>query len=575
MKKNIAEQIIRDCNEIEEEMRLASKSKRTILEDMELILMALQDCQFSLEFLETSNEYTRQICKMYNLTHEEAIFFTLLIEENDSTGVNLDCLARLLSCKKVRILRYTNVIEQLCRKRLLRQIESRKGQVAYKVLNDVIKAVRKNQVYTPKNIKDLTITHFFYILDEIFTDNEDSDCTKESLQFDLNELVSENPKLDFVKQLKALKLKAEELIVFLFFCHSFINSDDESICIRDICDLIERSEHLRIKNSFQKQKSILFDKKLIELKADDRFGRKDCYQLTEKAKKEFLQEVCSVQKIEKDKKLIDFNSIKAKEMFYNDKEQKQIDTLSNLLQVDEFAKIEEKLSNSSLRTGFACIFYGSPGTGKTETVLQLAKKSGRDIFEVNISEMKSMWFGQSEKIVQELFDQYREMIKQSEIAPILLFNEADAIFSKRKNIDNQNGVAQTENAIQNIILQEMEKLQGILIATTNLAQNLDKAFERRFLYKIRFEQPSAQAKEFIWKSMLKDNPAIVMTDEEYIELASKYNFSGGQIENIARKCQVEHILNEGIISMESINLFCEDELLMQENTLNSIGFKKQ
>ncbi len=574
MKKNIAEQIIRNCNEIEEEMRLASKSKRTILEDMELILMTLQDSQLSLEFLATSTEYTGQICKMYGLTHEEAIFFTLLIEENDSTGIDLDCLAQLLSCKKVRILRYTNVIEQLCRKRLLRQIESSKGQVAYKIINDVIKAVRKNQVYTPKSIKDLTITHFFYILDEIFTDNEDSNWTKESLQFELNELVSENPKLDFVKQLKALKLKAEELIIFLFFCHSLVNSDDEEINIQNVCNLLNRNLHSKIKYSFQKQNHPLFEKNLIELKNDSFFGRRDYYQLTQKAKKELLHEVYCLQEIEKDKKLIDFNSIKAKEMFYNPKEQIQINTLSNLLQVDEFAKIEEKLSNSSLRTGFACIFYGSPGTGKTETVLQLAKKSGRDIFEVNISEMKSMWFGQSEKIVQELFDQYREMIKQSEIAPILLFNEADAIFSKRKNIDNQNGIAQTENAIQNIILQEMEKLQGILIATTNLAQNLDKAFERRFLYKIKFEQPSAQAKEFIWKSMLKDNPAIVMTDEEYTELASKYNFSGGQIENIARKCQVEHILNEGIINMETIMLLCDDELLEQENTLSPIGFRR-
>ena len=66
------------------------------------------------------------------------------------------------------------------------------------------------------------------------------------------------------------------------------------------------------------------------------------------------------------------------------------------------------------------------------------------------------------------------------VKPILLFNEADAVFSKRKDVNNGN-VAQTENAIQNIILEEMENLDGILIATTNLADNLDGAFERRFV----------------------------------------------------------------------------------------------
>ena len=79
------------------------------------------------------------------------------------------------------------------------------------------------------------------------------------------------------------------------------------------------------------------------------------------------------------------------------------------------------------------------------------------------------------------------MVKRSDVAPILLFNEADAIFGVRKN-GAENAVDKMENTIQNIILQEMEDLNGILIATTNLATNLDSAFERRFLYKIEFEK---------------------------------------------------------------------------------------
>ena len=188
-----------------------------------------------------------------------------------------------------------------------------------------------------------------------------------------------------------------------------------------------------------------------------------------------------------------------------------------------------------MRKGFACLFHGAPGTGKTETVYQIARATGRDIMMVDIAESKSMWYGESEKRIKKIFDNYRGHLKISEIAPILLFNEADAIIGKRKEVGTGT-IDQTENTIQNILLQEMESLEGIMIATTNLAQNLDKAFERRFLYKIEFEKPAIEAKAKIWNTMLPS-----LSEEERVELATNYDFSGGQIENIVRKYTVDSI----------------------------------
>lgn len=91
-----------------------------------------------------------------------------------------------------------------------------------------------------------------------------------------------------------------------------------------------------------------------------------------------------------------------------------------------------------------------------------------------------MWVGESEKNIKGIFDDYKQKVKQSVKAPILLFNEADAIIGKRQ-VGAERAVEKMENSIQNIILQEIEQLDGILIATTNLAENMDKAFERRFL----------------------------------------------------------------------------------------------
>jgi SpoVK/Ycf46/Vps4 family AAA+-type ATPase len=219
-----------------------------------------------------------------------------------------------------------------------------------------------------------------------------------------------------------------------------------------------------------------------------------------------------------------------------------------------------------MRKGFAALFYGAPGTGKTETVYQIARKTGRDIMMVDISDTKSCWFGASEKKIKEVFDKYRAFVKKCETAPILLFNEADAVIGKRKDSTSGN-VAQTENAIQNIILQEMENLEGIMIATTNLTQNLDKAFERRFLYKIEFNKPGVEAKEKIWQTMLP-----VLSENERLELAKNYNFSGGQIENIIRKYTVDSILNSAAPSFQTIQSYCQTEFLYKEDGCKRIGF---
>ena len=133
--------------------------------------------------------------------------------------------------------------------------------------------------------------------------------------------------------------------------------------------------------------------------------------------------------------------------------------------------------------------------------------------------------------------------------------------------DAQSAVNKMENSIQNIILQEMENLDGILIATTNLAQNMDKAFERRFLYKIKFEKPTLEARTHIWHEMI---PSLSESDTK--TLAEKYDFSGGQIENIARHNTINGILyGDNGNSLETLMSYCDNERLETKVT-RKIGF---
>lgn len=219
-----------------------------------------------------------------------------------------------------------------------------------------------------------------------------------------------------------------------------------------------------------------------------------------------------------------------------------------------------------MRPGFCALFYGSSGTGKTESAYQIARMTGRDIFLVDVSQLKSKWVGESEKNVKAIFDEYKSIVKNSETAPILLFNEADAIFGIRMS-GAERAVDKMENSLQNIILQEMENLQGIMIATTNLTENFDPAFERRFIYKVKFNKPDPEARSLIWESMVEG-----LSSSSANALARDFDFSGGQIENISRKSMVDYILSGNEPTLEDLRKLCDAETLSSDSRKTKIGF---
>jgi SpoVK/Ycf46/Vps4 family AAA+-type ATPase len=309
---------------------------------------------------------------------------------------------------------------------------------------------------------------------------------------------------------------------------------------------------------------ILIIQGLIENTNSNGFSDRESFKLTDKAKDELFPEL-KIKMSRNGKDIIQAQTIQEKKLFYNRKEAEQISRLASFLSEDSFREIRDRLLQNGMRTGFACLFFGSPGTGKSETVYQLARQTGRDIMMVDISQTKSMWFGESEKKIKEIFTRYRSFVEDSDVTPILLFNEADAVIGKRKDVSSS-AVAQTENAIQNIMLQELENIKGILIATTNLTENMDKAFERRFLYKVEFQKPDLSIRQSIWQSMITS-----LSNDDTRELASRYDFSGGQIENIARKRTIDFVLSGKEPSLDRLITFCQEELLIK-NQEKKIGF---
>ena len=550
---------------------MATRMKMDLLTAVEQIVELAKESQLSKEFFRKADKYIKYVSNKLELTKEQSVMIALFINRSDDDRILIRELSKDVNCSTIRILRYLKDIDELEKKELIRCCRERRCSISYRVPYDVIEAFKRDEKYVPKKCTNLTCVELFGELEEIFELRNDNEITFEAMSQKINSLLEDNSQLLFTKAIKQCGWEGmeDELMLLLLFCHLYVNNNDNNIRFHDLDFLYDNKRTWnRVKNQLAGGRHVLLIEDIIEYNNDDGMLDRESFRMTHKAKDEFFPELDLSNRTYNDqrKDIVKCEKIAEKQLFYDKNIQAQIDELSQLLDNVHYQKVHSRMKDSGFRCGFTCLFYGAPGTGKTETVLQLARQTGRDIMQVNISQIKSCWVGESEKNIKGLFDNYRELVKKSEVTPILLFNEADAIINKRME-GAQSAVNKMENSIQNIILQEMENLDGILIATTNLAGNMDKAFERRFLYKIKFERPTIEARMSIWHTMMP-----TLEEDVILTLATKYDFSGGQIENIARHYAINSILHgqsDNIIKV--LCSYCDCERL-ETNGKKRIGF---
>jgi len=214
------------------------------------------------------------------------------------------------------------------------------------------------------------------------------------------------------------------------------------------------------------------------------------------------------------------------------------------------------------------IFYGPPGTGKTLTANAIAKELNKPVLSLDSSKILSMYVGESEKNVRRMFDEYYSVAEKLKTKPVLLLNEADQFLSARTT-SAHSSADKMHNQMQNIFLEQLEKFDGLLIATTNLLETIDSAFSRRFEYKIKFEKPSFKERKRLWKLKLPTNAEY---EENFdIEKLSSYELTGAQIEVIIKNTalkvamrkkpvfKMEDFIEE--IKKEKVNAFDSDKEL--------------
>jgi SpoVK/Ycf46/Vps4 family AAA+-type ATPase len=178
--------------------------------------------------------------------------------------------------------------------------------------------------------------------------------------------------------------------------------------------------------------------------------------------------------------------------------------------------------------GLAFHFAGPPGTGKTICAEALAYALDKRLLVVRYAELESRWVGQTSKHVAAVF---RAAARQD---AVLFFDEADAIAGRRFTSIGA-AYEREANAIVNVLLHELESFPGVVIFATNLAANIDPAFERRIRTHILFEMPDVDERERIWSVQLHARKTPLAKDVDFRALAEAYPRSGGDIKNAVLK----------------------------------------
>lgn len=186
-----------------------------------------------------------------------------------------------------------------------------------------------------------------------------------------------------------------------------------------------------------------------------------------------------------------------------------------------------------IKRGYRALFYGPPGTGKSLTAVLLGKALDHDVYRIDLAMTVSKWIGETEKNLKNIFERAEDRNW------ILFFDEADALFNKRTNVQSSNDRSSNQQVAY--LLQQIEDYSGIVILSTNLKQNIDEAFVRRLQSVVHFPMPQTDERQKIWSNVLENQYYKIADDIDLTEIAEKYQVSGGNIINVLRSVCIKAI----------------------------------
>ena len=258
-------------------------------------------------------------------------------------------------------------------------------------------------------------------------------------------------------------------------------------------------------------------------------------------------------------------NIKPERLFYNKDTFESLEDIAECLTVTNFDKLMNHHQAEGRNFPFAVLLEGTSGTGKTAFVKEIARRTGRAIFSLDVSKIRASDYGKEEKNLRGCFEEYEYIADMLGYYPIMFLDECDTMIAKRLEVGGTNpSLTNLQNTATEIWLQELDKFNGILFLTTNLASHMDEAIARRLLFQVNIPHPDDDTQAQIWKHFFPG-----LEDSEARQLAKETNFSGGQILQVKRKANIKEILRGGVSFVEICRI-CGTNGKIQKR--NPVGF---
>ena len=505
---------------------------------------------------------------------------------NGKSYITLNELMGALNCNLVDSISINEQLEYFRKAKMVvvsKKTYGKKEDIEYTLTQITLNAVLKGDAEVLNNKKEMNFGAFLNLFHNVIYNDEYDD---EEVSTEMNVLFDEFEQLEEIKYLRAEKLCSEELAIYLFVIARQSIFGDNKITLERIFRVAVNDNFSKyyFQNELLEKRSQLLINDLIKFSGDSYM---DSVQLTEKSiqalnilsKKNAAQFTTGSDVVS----LIMPDKIQYQEgMVYE--ETLKIDFLEQLISEDGYIKAINKLTEEKVETKqIVALLYGVSGLGKSQTVRNLAVKYNRPIIQVNLSQVKDAFVGNTEKNTQEVFNIYKKAVTHFEHTkkidgkevgpygtPILYLDEFDSLIPHRDKSGASSSVGNMYSNMVGIFLTELERINGIVLLSSNLPGAIDTSLHRRINFKFHFGTFSKQNQVRTLQLYFKDfEPAILE------EVASVADLTPGNIVNIRKAYVLESIFKD-IEKEEDKKLILTDlvnrEVILQKSNRSPIGF---
>jgi len=500
--------------------------------------------------------------------------------------ITLNELMNAFECKLVDSILINEQLENFRKAKILlstKKAYGKKDEIEYSLSQTTLNSVLKGDADILLDKKEVSFTAFLNLFHNVIYDN---DLDDDDVSTELSSLMDEFEQLEEIKYLKGERLCPEELTILLFTVARQSIFGDTKVAMERIFRVAINDNFSRYyyQNDIIEKRSPLITNDLLEFAPDEFMNS---LQITEKIFKALnLAEKKSAKQFTTGSdlvKLIMPDKIKFQEgMIYEDS--LNINFLDQLISEEGYIKAMKRLEEEKAETKqIVAILYGLSGTGKSQTIRNLAAKYNRPILQVNLSQVKDAFVGNTEKNVEECFKIYKKAVKHFEYykdidgvkvgpyaTPLYFLDEIDSLLPQRSATGEGSSVGNMYSNMVGIFLTELERVNGIVLLASNLPGAIDTSFHRRINFKFEFGSFSKKNQVKTLELYFKD-----FAHEVLEEVASNGDLTPGNIVNIRKAYVLESIFKDFESENDKKKVLTDlvsRELILQKSNRKPIGF---